>query len=265
MFMQRRYYPQIAALSVANYSDEADAFFARMTTQPDATRKRHIDTCILALKTGAISGSDIWAKCGGLWLMAAHEEDTAKLNWKSTSHTITTVGSPTWAADQGYTTDGVNDEIDLNLDPSTDATTSRDSAHFMIRVHTNTQTAASIAGNYNGTSGQSLLPRSLTDTCSSRINQSSASPTVASTDARGLWVTSRTASNALALYKDGASQGTATTVSVAEISANLKLGLVNALYQANRFSAASSGSSLTANEAADLSNAVAAYLTAVGA
>jgi hypothetical protein len=251
---------------VVDYSAEADALFARMTTQPNATRKGHIDTCILALKTGALSGSDIWAKLGGLWLMAAHEEDTAKLNWKGATYGITLTDAPTWAVDQGYTTDGSNDVVDLNLNPSTDATTAQNSAHFMLRNHTNSQFATSIGGNYNGTSGQSLLVRSATDTAASRINSGSSSPTISSvTDARGLWITNRSASNALQLYRDGAQLGTATTVSVAEISATLRLGVVNGIFTSARFSAASSGSSLTANEAADLSNAIAAYLTAVGA
>ena len=236
-----------------------------MTTQPDATRKGHIDTLILALKTGATSATDIWAKLDGLWILAAHEEDTAKLNWISTSFGITLTDAPTFAVDQGYTTDGSNDSVDLNYNTASSSLSQTNSATFFIRIHNNTQHSSGVAGNYNGTGGQSINPRNASDQVQYRINQSAVTTVNTQTDARGLVLVTRTASNVVEAYRDGTSIGANTTGSTVEVSANLRLGTTNGTFHAQRFSAAGAGAGLNDAEALDLSNAVNAYLTAVGA
>ncbi len=250
--------------AAGNYEAEATALFARMTTQPNATRKGHINTMIVSLKNGATCSCSVWALLDGLWIMAAHEQDTAKLNWISTSNAITLTDAPTWAADQGYTTDGSNDSVDLNYNPASSALSQTNSATFFTKFHNNVQASASVTGNYNGTSGQSLNPRNTSDAINYRINQSSTTTVASQTDARGLLLVTRTGSSTTEGYRDGASLGAGSAGSSSEISANLRLGVVNGTFFPQRFSAAGAGAGFTDAQAFDLSTAINTYMTAIG-
>ena len=71
----------------SSYETESEALFARMTAQPDATRKGHINTLIASLKSAGV-----WSKLDTLYLFAAHDSQAGLLNWKSTSFNATLVG-----------------------------------------------------------------------------------------------------------------------------------------------------------------------------
>lgn len=62
---------------------DAQALFTRMSPQPNATRKRLISDTISALKKGGI-----WPKIHVVWVLAAHTDQAARLNWKANSFTI---------------------------------------------------------------------------------------------------------------------------------------------------------------------------------
>jgi hypothetical protein len=79
------------------YSDEAIAYFARMDSQPDSTRKGLIDTLIVAGKTNGW-----WAKGDVIRLCASHTEATALLNMKGDYWNGTKQSTPTFTTDKGW-------------------------------------------------------------------------------------------------------------------------------------------------------------------
>jgi len=99
------------------YTAEATALFARMTTQPTATRKGLINTLISDLKSAGV-----WSKLEEFYVLASHDEQSALLNWISTSHNLTKVGTPTFTIDRGITGNGTDGYLDPSYTPSIDAT-----------------------------------------------------------------------------------------------------------------------------------------------
>lgn len=98
--------PQL--VSPPSYLAETDALVARMSVAPSTARKDAIDRYIRKLKAGPISGSDIWAKIAVLYLLAAHDAQAARLNWKAASNNLTVVGAPTFVANGYYTGNSTN-------------------------------------------------------------------------------------------------------------------------------------------------------------
>lgn len=117
------------------YTAEATALFARMSVQPDPTRKGLINAYIVCEKGGAgsINGTDLWSGWLVFDVFAAHDAQAALLNWKGTSFTPTAVNSPTWTTDSGFlgngtagtgaSAGGVDKYVNLNFTPSTDGGT----------------------------------------------------------------------------------------------------------------------------------------------
>jgi hypothetical protein len=69
-----------------------------MTVQPDDARRTCIDTLIVALKAAGV-----WDKIGVLTLLAAHDEQASRLNWKTASIYWSVTGTPTFETDLGWT------------------------------------------------------------------------------------------------------------------------------------------------------------------
>ncbi len=116
-----------------SYDTDASTLFAAMSAQPDATRKTLINAYIVCEKGGAgsINGTNLWANWRVFDVFVAHDQQAARLNWKSPgTFDVTEVGAPTWATDQGYTGNGtagtgasvggVDKFLNLNFTASTD-------------------------------------------------------------------------------------------------------------------------------------------------
>jgi hypothetical protein len=95
------------------YEAEATALFARMTTQPDVTRKGVINSTIAALKTASL-----WTPLRALYMTAAHEAATAMLNWRGDVYNLTAYGSPLFTVDKGFAGDGSGAYFDSGFAPS---------------------------------------------------------------------------------------------------------------------------------------------------
>jgi hypothetical protein len=90
-----------------------DAF----TTEPAVERKLAINDLIVRLK-----GTTIWAKLDALYLLAAHESAAALVNWKNPgTYDLTLHGTtaPSFVTDSGFVTDGVDNYLNTNFNPST--------------------------------------------------------------------------------------------------------------------------------------------------
>lgn len=107
-------YDEARGVSGSSVAAEATALIARMTSAPNSTRQGHINTLITSLKNAGV-----WTKLDALYLTAAHDTQAARLNWKSTSYTLTAVGTPTYTTDRGVSTLAAGSYFDSGFNPST--------------------------------------------------------------------------------------------------------------------------------------------------
>lgn len=110
----------------AGYDTDAIALLDAMTVQPSAIRRSLINSTISALKT-----ANLWADIDVMYVLAAHDAQAARLNWKAPgSFAATVIGSPTFTSDQGYTGDGSTGALDTGWTPSTNgAAFTQNAAH----------------------------------------------------------------------------------------------------------------------------------------
>lgn len=254
--------------AASGYVAEADALFARFTSDPGATRKGHINTLITALKTGAISGSDIWAKLDVLFIFAAHDSQAALLNWVSSSYNGTANNSPTFTTDRGYAGNGSSAYISTAFNPFTSPSPKfvRDSSHMGVWSRTNSTNANYWEiGNFSGSSLSLNCRSTNANTIRARLNYGSHENYGSTADSVGHHMLSRTASNLTTAYKSGSSVGTSAGASLGVFNETIGILRAAGLYTTRELAAAHWGAGLTANETADLNNALQAYMTAVGA
>lgn len=257
-----------ATTAASGYVTEADALFARFTNDPGSTRKGHINTLIEALLSGAISGSNIWAKLDVLHVYAAHDSQAALLNWVSTSYNGTANSSPTFTTDRGYTGNGSSTYISTGFNPllSPSPKFVRDSGHMGVWSRTNSTNANYWEIGHFTLSGLSLNCRSNSaNTIRARVNYGGHDNYGSTANSVGHHLMSRTASNLTTAYKGGSSVGTSSNASIAVQNDTIGVLRAAGLYTAREVAAAHWGAGLTANETADLNNALQAYMTAVGA
>lgn len=241
---------------------EAETLVTAMTGEPDDTRKGLIDDLVGSLKTAGV-----WAKLDALWVIAAHDAQAASLNWKNpATFTISLVDAPTFLADRYYQTDGSNDQLSTGFNPTTaGGSYTQNSAMVLLWNVLEGQTFGTGGADASGSNGIRLIARNATNQVAWRVNSADAT-TTANSLAVGCWAINRSASNAIQMYKDGASFHTATTASTAMVSDTIRLGGNNAAtFRQGRFLAAAVGGSLTGTEHGDLYTALNTYMTAVGA
>jgi hypothetical protein len=91
--------PRIATHDVATR-----ALLDAMPTAPGRARIRRIDRLICRLRA-----TGWWSALDGLYLLGAHDEPAAKLNWKTPgSYSLSSVGSPAFTPDRGFKGDGAS-------------------------------------------------------------------------------------------------------------------------------------------------------------
>lgn len=96
-------------------SSETRSLVDAMTVKPTSTRMRRIDRVIRGLKQ-----SGVWDKLDVFYMLAAHDSQAARLNWKTPgTYTLTVNNSPVFTADRGYQGDGVSGYLSSTLDVST--------------------------------------------------------------------------------------------------------------------------------------------------
>lgn len=252
------------------FVDAALTLFNRMTVEPDLTRKRHINTLISSLQTAGI-----WDKLDVFYVMAAHDSQAARLNWKSSSFTLTPVASPVFTANQGYAGNGSTSYLDTGYNAVTaGGVYALNSAHQSIWSRTNSQETAglSLGARSTATTNQvTMLLRNVSDLGVSRTNQDSNSTGVSVTDSRGFFIGSRLISTSQQFFRNGV-QLSSFSVSTAIPNFSMFIGGVNqggALAGANasarQHSICSFGSGLTPTESLNFYNAVNTYMAAIGA
>lgn len=251
-----------------NEDSAATTLFAAMSVQPVQSRKVLYNDLILALKAG-----NYWDSIDFLYLIAAHDSQAAKLNIKSpAANTITLTSAPVFATDSGYTTDGVDDVLDLNFNPATDGVNfTQNSACFGIYSLTSGTATSSRGGWFDGTDGTTMNSRNGSSAVVFRVNQAAASQTDnnINTTGAGWYVGNRSAAGATQLYKNGVALSVTTNANQASTainSHNLQLGsAVAATFVATKFAAAIGGASFDATAQLAIYNIISEYIQGVGA
>ena len=249
-----------------SYSPEATALFARMSSQPGATRKAVINACIESLISAGV-----WTRLDALYLLAAHDAQAARLNWKQALYDCTAVNSPTFTTDRGYAGNGTTSYLNTGYTPSTaGGALTLNSAHLSLWNRTARAAAGTLQAGASGSGGDLELGSRFTgDLAIANINDSSAI-TAAVTDNVGHVLVNRSTSSARQLYKNGASIGSNAGSSNALPTLPVFIGGRNvagalSLGSTDQIAAASLGGSLNSTEQGAFYSALLTYLTAIGA
>jgi hypothetical protein len=233
-----------------------------MSPAPDNARKIVINDLIVSL-----IADGIWAKLDVLWVLAAHDAQAARLNWKTpASFALTAVNSPTFTTDRGYAGNGTTSYLDTGWDPATNGSNyTQNNASFGLWSRTSGQSAVNLMG--TGTANVcTIVSRNTSDQSSHRINTAGLGVGAASLDGSGFWHAERTASSASAIYKNGALEVAGAQTSAALSSSDFNLGRVNTTqFATTQFAAAFMGASFSSGERSAFYTALQTYMTAVGA
>lgn len=205
----------IAGSLSAPYDPAASALFARMSPAIAADEKEVYNTAILALKAAGI-----WSTLDCMGSFYAPHSQAALLNWTENDHNVTAVNSPTFTAyTGGYATNGTTQYLEIDYIPATDAVNmSQNSATVACEVTGGTDAASNtvlLMGVSDGTRQIDITPwRSSDNFVGARLNQSASSVSTSTVATRlGLTSASRTGSNAIEIYRNGASLGNDTDAS----------------------------------------------------
>lgn len=248
-------------ISSGIYSNEAVAFFARLSSQPTTARKTLYNNLIVALKSAGV-----WAKLDALYLTAADVSSTALTNLVSSSYTLSPTSAPTFAADSGYHGNGTSSYLDTLFNPTTAVspkTALNSDAMFVWSLKPQTIATANFgvpAGNANNL----ILPAfgSPSPLTYFSLSQSTGYMTYADNSlGMGFLLTSRQASNLTTMYFNGASINTDSRASVGFTNANFHLlddGLSQ--FSKNTASAYGFGAGLSATEQKAVYSAIYQYM-----
>lgn len=255
-------------VSGVSYSAEAEALFTQMDTDgtaPDATRKGHINTLIVALKSAGI-----WAKCDRIYVLAAHEATAALIDWKTPgTDTLTAAGSPTFTVDRGFTGDGVDNKLTGATNYSSFTQFTQNSAHLSV-WNRSTGVDDTILIGIAAAATSFIRPRNALDQlggfrCNGGATTGGANGSVP--DASGFFVSNRIDSTEQKCYRNGTQVGaTGAVTSVSPAASPLSILYGNtSTFSSSEAAAATVGAGLTSTELTDQYDALLAYLQAVGA
>ncbi|HEX5184237.1 MAG TPA: hypothetical protein VFW19_13955 [Allosphingosinicella sp.] len=261
-----------AAGGFAFANAEAAAVVAAMVNPPDDARKQLIDDLVGALKSGATSGSDIWAKLDLLYILAAADQQAALLDWKGGGFDGAITGTGTFTADRGWQGDGASGYIDTGFNPTTAPAPNYalNSAHIWLWSRTSGQD--STANDMGASSQLEMGVRSSSDSANFTINSSIGgighqNVVLSQIDGSGLFMLNRSGNSTEEAYRNGVpltfTSGARTSSGIP--NSNITIGMKDGQFSLRQFAAAGVGGSLNAAEALDLYNALQAYMTGVGA
>lgn len=248
-----------------SYDAATTALLARMSSQPDATRAGHINTLIAALKTAGV-----WDKMDIFYVLAAHDAQAARLNWKAATFELTLTNAPTFTTDRGYAGDGATSYLDTTFNPATaGGVFANNDNHFAAWVQTDV--ASNTQSDIGNTTSNFISRRSTGNTVSSRSLSSTSNTSSATVGTSvGHLVVARAAGAGYERYKNGEAFDSVTQASSGLNSSAFFICAFNnagaaAQFSTRRIAAMHAGSNITSGETSAAYTALAAYMTAVGA
>lgn len=238
------------------FTAEAMALIARMSPAPSYTRKVIINQLVADLIAGGV-----WNDLDVLYVYAADAGANAKLNWKSSSYTA--IGSPTFTTDRGFTGDGVSTYLTCGgYGPGV--------GQFAQNNHSyGAWVRASVSGTNMGVYDGGV-PSGYTKIDQAQGIDGGSLDSVVYGGSTGLLANSRQASLSWSAYRNGSLAGTKTGSNYAVPTYQFYVLAANAagssvFYSDSQVSAAFAGKGMDATKMAALYNALARYMTSVGA
>lgn len=202
----------LGSFSAAIYDPAATALFARMTVQPNNTRKSLINSTILSFKS-----TGIWPKCDAIWVQAAHDAQAARLNWKGDIYNLTAVNAPTFVVDRGYSGDGSTSLLGTGLTPAAPGLKFvQNSSHVSFYNRTTRAGDASLQmGVFTGATATYLQTRDASNQLNTALNDAGSGPAVVNAANPGFYALDRLAAGQFLVFKNGSQVGTSVIASSA--------------------------------------------------
>lgn len=245
----------------AEFRLQTRALLAAMTTPPNRTRTFLIDDTI-----GALIAAGVWGKLDALWVMAAHDSQAGLLNWKNPStFTLINFNSTTFTQNVGFTGNATDMYLGTGSAWTSFSQFSQDSGTLFTWVTGGTDAAVNrfSMGHGSNTLGVRLTPRSAGGQYAAVVNSASETAGGTSSTIVGLTHANRSASNAVQIYRNGASVATGAEVSKAVLGSAVTILRGGTVYADFEVAVSGAGSSLTAGEASSLYTALNAYMGAL--
>jgi hypothetical protein len=246
-----------------SFLPQSVALFAAMTTPPTTARKILINNTI-----GALLSAGIWSQLDVLYVLAAADNQAARLNWINPSTFMALpVNAPTFAVDRGYTGDGSSSRLRTQYTPSVNGVNfTQNSASIWVWSRTQAQGAPRDVGSVTGTTMQSSVSiRNTSDNMSIFINDGTAG-TPANSNSVGFFGSQRVSSTTKRAWGNGAQVGadvTLTSVGL-PVTEQWTCGANSTSFSTRQQAAAAWGASLSGLESA-FYNSLLPYMQAVGA
>lgn len=239
------------------YREDANRLFGRMSGHLSPERKALISETL-----GDMEDAGILAKLDLFYCLAAHNAQSARLNWVSTAYPLIVTGAPVFTANVGYAGDGVSARLDVGTWAPVKAV--QDSVTLGLFV----RTAATYDGatvRYGLSTGASrLLRRSTTEANVEWRANDGTNANTAVAGQTGHIAVRRTASNERSIWRNGAQVATNSQASTAN-------GTRFDMFHANGFSfgdpqysVAYAGAALSNQEMADMNTIISALKTGIG-
>lgn len=235
---------------------------SRMTMRPTITRRSLMGTLI-----GDLITAGVWGKLDGLYVLAANNEQAAKLNWVGAGmQDLTAVNAPTFQIDRGFTGDGAASYLDTNTVMSALEKFTPNNATLGLYVRTNVSSSSQMD---IGSDAPTYMNVNNGGNVNARVNSSGGTAITVSNGGNptGLFAWSRNASNA-SIFRAGSLLGTAAVANGSYDSgaaSSLTILKRSTNYSTRQIAAVVVGSELSGAEHGSLNTALSTYLTAVGA
>ena len=126
----------LTTLTTGTSDTDFDNLIAAASVAPTNLRKGYVARFIQALYAASV-----WSKIDVMWVLAAHDEQFGRLNWKSPgSFTLTAINSPTFTTDRGFAGNGSTSELDSGWDWGTNGVQyTQNNAHAFVYQRTSGQ------------------------------------------------------------------------------------------------------------------------------
>lgn len=240
-----------------SYDPDAEALFGRMTVQPDNTRKNLINTLVVDLKSAGV-----WSKLDFFYMMAAHNEQSAQLNWVA-NDSLNPVASPTFTVDRGYRGNGTTSHLEMPFNQALLPKAMQNNASWLLGVNIIGTPSRFIIGATTGirfmlqaaSNGTSMMYRNTQGATNDTVNVSSQI---------GRFSSSRVGSTEHRMFMNGSLIGTSATPSTVPASSAMYILRGGSSYSDAQVSYYAGGSSLTDTEQANADTILSNYLSALG-
>lgn len=231
-----------------------------MTAKPTIARRRLIDTTIRNLKSAGL-----WDKFDLFYILAAHDEQAGRVNWKSPSaNTLSVVNSPTFTANTGFTTNGTDNRLNTGWAPSDGVNFTQNSAGLSAWV-TSSAAATNPAIGTATVADVFLQPRNGSNNLVYRVNQAGSTTAAGVATAAGFSAVYRSGASATKSRRNGADLGSAgSAASTSRSAVQIEIGRCNTTFAIVGCAALILSSNLSDAEDAALYAIMRTYMTAVG-